>query len=140
MISDFVVVETNNFQDFIKYESPAEGRPSASWKGLTEINIVELWSILLNEEYSEERRKSLQMLFSEDGGKVWLVVFPDDLVLRLSALNETDLLTTGSKWSKIDEFKWGWTEADVQELLKDIVELARTATKDEKPLIMWGAL
>jgi hypothetical protein len=139
MTADFVVVETDNFESFIQNESPADNRPSASWKDLSEVNIVVLWSILLNEEYSEERRESLKMLFSADGGHVWLVVFPDGLVNKLSALNEKEMLLTGSVWAKAEEFQWGWVEQDVQELLSDIVRLARIATEEDKPLILWGS-
>jgi hypothetical protein len=140
MTADFVVLETDNFESFIQKESPADNRPSASWKDLTEVNLVVLWSILLDEEYTEERRQSLKMLYSDDGGAVWLVVFPDSLVTSLSELNEKEMLSVGSVWAEAEEFQWGWAEQDVQELLGDIVRLARIARKESKPLILWGSL
>ena len=140
IIADFIVLEADDYQSVLQEETPTEGRLSASWNGLTEVNIVQLWSILLDVTYTDERRKSLNILTTGPAEEKWLVVFPRELVSLLSNLEDLGKIKTEKAWAKTEEFKWGWKKKDVSDLLSDLIMLSKEADKKNEALILWGSL
>jgi len=138
----------------LKSEAPLvahSDNPSRTWqgiycKGLDQINLASLWSILEGDEIqvdsvvARSERIELASEVTEDGP--WVFAIPNELrdVLAELAAEDTDKIQAVARtWWGTDELR-DWDSSDVAALLQDVIDLADGAKLEGKDLLLWVCL
>jgi hypothetical protein len=143
LLTDFVVASS---KDALQYESHVlEGTPippdrfqHACYKNFTPLAVEMLWASLRGEPWDVERH-SLEHVYHTGDGETWLERFPDELVHRLSALNEADQDQVADAWARAEEEVPGNSE-ELRPVLRDLHQLAIHAQKTGRSMYLWGSL
>ena len=96
-----------------------------------------LWAILRGEQW-DVRRHDLEHISHTEGGESWLFRFPDELVQRLSALEQADLRQAADDWVHPREVPGN--SDDLLPVLRDLKKLAILAQMQGRNLHLWGSL
>jgi hypothetical protein len=128
-------------EDALKYESLAPGElppgrfEVVNFKGLTDLEFGTLWAILAGEAFDMDRH-ALEAL--TPGGETWLFGFPSAFVERLAGLGAADTTSAAAAWAATEELQWDPSETE--EVLVELVRLARRSKSTSKGLYFWGSL
>jgi hypothetical protein len=95
-----------------------------------------LWAILRHEQWDAERHR-LEHVSHTEGGESWLYRFPDEMVHRLSALNEADLHQVADAWVHREV---PGNSDELLPVLQDLKQLAVLAQMYGRNLYLWGSL
>jgi hypothetical protein len=139
LIADFVVATP---EDALQYASLLDdGKPlprdrfqRAEYKNITPLALGMLWAILRHEPWNVRRHWLEHVSHTEDGER-WLFRFPDELVHRLSALNEADQSRIADAWLRTKEVR-----GELRPILRDLQRLATQTEMTGKSLYLWGSL
>ena len=127
--------------DAPKYESlQASGQPGtqfevAQFNGLTNLEFGTLWAILNNEEFDFDKH-ALESLAPE--GETWLFRFPAAYVQKLATLGPAQAKKTAATWASTDELQW--EPAEAEEVVGELIRLAKLAGLPSKGLYFWGSV
>ncbi len=138
MLGEIILIDDLKPSEILAESAPYESRKSQTWKQLNEFNFESLWEILTGK--SEAIASGKLKVFSKDDGEVWLVVFSNGYRDLLAEASEADVEAISSQWATTEEFKWGWSQSDVQKLYKDLCSLGKDAKLKEHSLVYWGKL
>jgi hypothetical protein len=141
LLADFIV---STPEDALQYESlfrsgeaiPPDRFQRAEYKNFTTLSLEILWAILRHKQW-DAKRHLLEHVYHTGEGESWLDRFPDDLVHRLSALNEADLNQAADAWQCRE------VPGNADELLPvlcDLKQLAIQAEMHGRNLYLWGSL
>ena len=107
----------------------------AQFKGLTTLEFCMLWAMLQRAEFDFDRH-ALESLAPE--GETWLFRFPPEFVEQLAALTPAAVKRFAKSWAEIDELQWDPTETE--EVLVEMVRLAKLAIASKQGMFFWGSL
>jgi hypothetical protein len=128
-------------EDALKYESLAAGElppgrfEVVNFKGLTNLEFGTLWAILSGESFDLDRH-ALDAL--TPAGESWLFGFPSALVELLAGLGASDTTSAAAAWAATEELQWDPSETE--EVLVELMRLARRSRSASKGLYFWGSL
>lgn len=142
VLTDFVLA---NRAEAEKIGLERESFAGIDAKGISQVTIAKLYAILTKTQYDSNfpmlRDASFVYTASEDGP--WVQLVPDDMVQRLAAQSDADLVAVSEAWSDTDEFLSEysrWRKADLHGLLQQLRELSKRAADENKVLFMWTCL
>ena len=118
-----------------KGELPADRFERAEFKGLSDLELTTLWALMQNEEWDLDQH-NLEVI--GEPGETWLFRFPSTFIEALASLNQADISRVAPLWADTEELQWEPSEA--QEVIEELVRLARLARDTSKPLFLWGSL
>ena len=113
-------------------------------KGHNEITLSELWSVL-DPAVSAESAEDCFALLTEDGPDgPWVYLVPEELTKLLSATEDHAIPDVHKRWLNQEEIGHHVTDDEdarcVLQNLNDLVDLAKKAVEQGKPLLMWICL
>lgn len=139
LLADLFVAEP---EDALTYEAlsgkgklPADRFERAEFKGLTNLEFTTLWALMQNEEWDLDKH-DLEAI--GEPGETWLFRFPDTFVEALASLDSASISRVVPLWANTEELQWEPSEA--QEVIEELVRLARLARTTSKRLFLWGSL
>jgi hypothetical protein len=127
--------------DAPKYESLEAAGPPGSlfevtqFNGLTNLEFGTLWAIMNGENFDFDKH-ALESLAPE--GETWLFRFPAAYVQKLAALSPAQAKKTAATWAATDELQW--EPAEAEEVLSELIRLAKLAGLPSKGLFLWGSV
>ena len=104
-------------------------------EGLTNLEFGTLWAIIDGKEFDFDKHA-----FESPApqGETWLFRFPGALVQLLATLTPPAIMRVAPLWAETDEIQWD--AAYAEEVLMDLVRLAKLANSSSKGLFFWGSL
>ncbi len=105
------------------------------FKGLTNLEFGTLWAIINGEEFDFDKH-ALESLAPQDD--TWLFRFPTAFVQKLASLTPAAIEEVSAAWADTEELQWDPSEA--QEVVVELVRLAKLASLASKGLFFWGSL
>jgi len=140
-LTDLIVATEAELGAIPQDEIPINLFPGVDVKGIGLIELATLHSLVGNAEFDPvlDAFPTIAGQESEDGP--WLNRLPDDFVLALAGLANDAVAKLAAEWSQTEEFQGrGWDPEDVEVRLGEIVELARRALQEAKPIHLWTCL
>jgi hypothetical protein len=142
ILADLLVAST---ADALLYNESAETRESpppdrferVEYKHFTGLEFGTLWAIMDGVEWDVDRHMLRDVTHGEEG-ESWLEEFPAELVTTLAALDDSRIAGLAEVWGKTDELKW--LGGNFDEVVANLVRLARMAVREGKGMFLWGAL
>jgi hypothetical protein len=107
----------------------------AEFNRLTNLEFGTLWAIIQGEEFDFDKHALEKMAPAAD---TWLFGFPAKYVQALAALTEPTIEEVAEAWADTEELQWEPDEA--QEVVAEMVRLAKLACATSKGLFFWGSL
>jgi len=105
------------------------------FKGLTNLEFGTLWAIITGEEFDFDQH-ALESIAPPK--ETWLLRFPTSFVQELAALTTARIEEVAAAWADTEELQWDPSEA--QEVIVELVRLAKLAISPSKGLFFWGSL
>jgi hypothetical protein len=94
-----------------------------------------LWAIINDEEFDFDKH-ALESLAPEEN--IWLFRFPPVFVQMLAALTPAAVKEVSAAWADTEELQWDPPEAE--EVVVELVRLAKLASSPSKGLFLWGSI
>jgi hypothetical protein len=124
--------------------------PTAEWEGFTfngfhHVQLCTLLSLLKTGDPSAEFDRYLDLVepvsASVEEGPIVFAVRPEQVVelATVAGLDEPEFESLAESWAGTEEFA-GWSGADVRELLRNLGDLAESASLQGKCLMLWQSL
>jgi len=139
ILSDLFVTDADDAQLYEKLQSqdqfPIDRFERAQFKGLTDLEFTTLWALVQNEEWDIDQH-SLEVIGVP--GDTWLFKFPSLFVDSLSSLDQAGISRVSPLWAATEEMEWEPSEA--QEVIEELVRLAKFAKSNSKGLYLWGSV
>jgi hypothetical protein len=142
ILADLLVAST---ADALLYNESAETRGSPSpdrferveYKHFSGLEFGTLWALIDGQKW-DVHRYTLRHITHGDEGESWLEEFPAALVATLAAFDDSRVAGVAEAWGKTDELKW--MNDGLDEVIANLVRLARLAEREEKGMFLWGSL
>ncbi|HEX3049643.1 MAG TPA: hypothetical protein VHP83_03230 [Aggregatilineaceae bacterium] len=137
VLTDLLVATEADLEAIGEMDYPLGQFPGLDAKGLDWVSFATLQELVTGEPYDDVLKLYDPVLIVSDDGP-WISKIPANLVERLASLTETERRTIGSRWAQTEELKRWWAEEVVQDVLKDICDLAvRVISQPDHVLLMW---
>ncbi|QWF17545.1 hypothetical protein [Lysobacter capsici] len=141
IMSDFIVATASDARAYAQWTASGETAASsrytvASYNGLTDLEVSNLWAILTDEEWDIDVHELPGEPGDEDEDSM-LSQFPAPLVNALAALQETALSDIAAQWAQSEELDWE-PEA-LLPVVTDLRRLAAQAKGEGKHLYLWSS-
>jgi len=141
MLSDFIVADTREVPSILKSVNPSAKWESAQFKGLSEVNLCQLWAILKHSEFNEADLSKFKLFSNDQHEGPWAIVVPGELTANIAAVKDSDILHVAELWSRTDELAMDrWQVSDVVAMLQAVRKLSSSAVQGHKSLILWVSL
>jgi hypothetical protein len=142
--SDLILAAADAADEIRASEDPATEWDGLSFQGMDNVKIATLLSLLSSRSPSKDYEKWLDAIPSicENGDDPRVFVFADNAVRLLAAIaskEDEEFEEVARNWGATDEFE-GWQPDDVNELLRNIGDLAETAVLEQKSMFLWMCL
>lgn len=137
ILTDIFVSTPADAQRFQSLQPKRSGGPFelVQFKGLTNLEFGTLWAIINGEEFDFDKH-ALESLAPQEN--TWLFRFPPAYVQKLTALTPAAIEEVAATWADTEELQWDLSEA--QEVVVEMVRLAKLASLPSKGLFFWGSL
>lgn len=139
ILTDLFVADAENAQLYESIQSqdqfPIDRFERAQFKSLTDLEFTTLWALIQNEEWDIDQH-SLEVIGEPDD--TWLFKFPPSFVEALSSLDQAGISRVSPLWASTEEMEWEPSEA--QEVIEELVRLAKLTKYSSKGLYLWGSL
>jgi len=142
--SDLILAPADAAEDIRASDGPAAEWDGFSFKGMDNVKIAVLLSLLSSQSPSTDYEKWLEMIpatgENEDGPCVF--AFADEAVEALAAVASTEgdeFEDLAKRWGATREFE-GWQPDEVNDLLRSLGNLAETATLERQSMFLWMSL
>jgi hypothetical protein len=140
VLTDIVVVDSEQAEDVLNAQVPSESFPGFDAKGLDQIKLASLRAILTNEDYDAAWAEHIPLVAGEDNSEgPWVYELPEDIVATLADLPEADEPRVAADWAATDELA-DWSPELVRDMLHELARCARRAALANKRLLMWVCL
>jgi hypothetical protein len=145
MRTDVVVADSDEAQAVADTDGPAADRDGFTFNGFDHVQLCTLLSLLKAGEPGAEFERYLdriQVVNASSGEwPVVSVVLPQLVaeVATVTGLDEDEFEALAARWAATEEFV-GWSGSDVRDLLRDLGDLAETASLQDKCLIIWRSV
>ena len=138
VLTDLIIADESQAEAVCKTIVPSETWPGIDAKGIDQVILGMLLSIITNQPYQNSMVDEFDLLYEGSDDGPWVYRIPDRLVVPLAELAGEAFEGTAQKWSQIDEFAPDrWQLQDVSTVLREICDLARQAREQKKALLMW---
>jgi hypothetical protein len=105
------------------------------FKGLTNLEFGTLWAIIEGKEFDFDQHALESLTPAEE---TWLLRFPISFVQELVALTPPRIREIAESWANTDELQWESSEAE--EVVVELVRLAKFASATSQGLFLWGSV
>jgi hypothetical protein len=143
--TDVVIADQSEAQDIVNCDAPASNWDGFTFNGFHNVHLCTLLSLLKASSPSAEFDHYLNMvelITPRDQGTPAVSAVRPEEVAELSAvasLDEDEFESLAQSWGATEEFN-GWTDEDVRELLRELGDLAESASLERKWLFLWQSL
>lgn len=139
VLTDLVIADKSEAENVANSFEPSSEWNGFDAKGHNEITLGTLLCILRNKQFDVDIAEEFPLLAqaSEDGA--WVFEVPNDLVIRLNRLNDSEIPDIASKWLQTDEMK----DADndyAENFINELKLLATESLNQQKSILMWTSL
>jgi hypothetical protein len=137
ILTDIFVSAPADAQRYESLEPKRSGGPFelVQFNGLTNLEFGTLWAIINGEDFDFDKH-TLESLTPQE--ETWLFRFPTPFVEKLAALTPARIAEASAAWGNTEELQWDPSEA--QEVIVELVRLAKLASSPSKGLFFWGSL
>jgi len=143
VLADLIIAPFGAAADVVKSNYPSKQWEGLSFKGLDNVKLATLLSILSSGSPSIEYETWLDALpMTGDSEGPWVFSLTDQAIKSLATIaskNEDAFEELAELWHATDEFE-GWLNADVTDLLEETGNLADTAATKGMGLFLWVSL
>ena len=140
LLSDFIVADPHDVPAILKTVNPSAKWESAQFKGLTQVNLCQLWAIIKQSSFDAADLDAFKSFSNSDEGP-WAMVVPAELTKRMAAIRDSDAQGIAKQWSQTEELAADrWQPSEVLALLQAVRKLSSSATQHHKSLILWVSL
>jgi hypothetical protein len=146
VLSELVAAPKSEARLVAESDSPSRDWQGIVWKGLDQIKLASLWSILEGEQIevdsvvASSERMELAANVSENGP--WVFAIPEELrnlLADLAGKDDDRMRSVARAWASTDELK-DWDHSDVTGLLQEVIDLADGARLAGNDLLLWICL
>jgi hypothetical protein len=142
--SDLILATADAAEDIRASDGPAAEWDGFSFKGMDNVKIATLLSLLSSESPSVDFEKWLDAIptIGEQEDGPWVFAFADKVTDALAAIaskEDEGFAALAKTWGATEEFE-GWEPEEVNDLLRSIGDLAETATLEKKSMFLWMSL
>jgi hypothetical protein len=142
--SDLVLAAPDAAEAIRASDCPAAEWDGFSFKGMDNVKIATLLSLLSGKSPSFKYEKWLDAIPAISGGEdgPWVFSFADDAVVLLATIaskEESEFDELAKTWGATEEFE-GWGPDEVNDLLRSVGALAEAATLEKKAMFLWMSL
>ncbi|MEZ6142226.1 MAG: hypothetical protein R3B84_16835 [Zavarzinella sp.] len=142
--SDLILARADAAEDIRASDSPSAEWDGFSFKGMDNVKIAMLLSLLSSQSPSADFGKWLDAIptVGDEVNGPWVFTLADNAVDALAAIaskEDEEFGTLAKSWGANKEFE-GWEPDEVNELLRSIGDLAETATLEKKSMFLWVSL
>ena len=145
VLTDVVIADRDEAQMVADTDGPAVDRDGFTFNGFDRVQLCTLLSLLKASRPDVEFEHYLDridVISSSSGEWPTVSVVPPELVIELAAVAEMDEAEFDElvePWAATEEFA-GWAASDVQALLRQLGDLAETASLEGKCLMLWQTI
>ena len=145
MQTDVVIADPDEAQAVADSDGPAAERPGFTFNGFDRVQLCSLLSLLKAGGPDAEFENYLDHIevISASSGELPAVsvVSPEmvSLVAAVAGLDGTEFEALAASWAATEEFA-GWSGVDVRALLRELGDLAESASLQGKCLLMWQSV
>jgi hypothetical protein len=139
VLTDIIIADETEAESIGKANVPCESWSGMDAKGIDQIKLGMLLSIVSHQPYITDLINEFTLLHEESDDGPWIYIIPQRLVSALAVLNDETLEQVAKEWSEIEEFN-RWKKNDVAVILNEICALAKNALIQKKALLMWMSL
>ena len=138
VLTDLVAVKESEIESVAESTSPAFDFGGIDAKGIDQVKLCKLKSILEQQPYQRSCVGEFELLAGDEEEGPWVFRVPTDLVKLVASLHGVALSQVSGQWAAAEEFKLdGWSPQDVEATLVEIVNLCSSAVAEQKMLVMW---
>jgi hypothetical protein len=141
VLTELVIADEGEARRVAEDAAPSRRWPGVDAKGLDQVKLSTLWSLLSGRPFCDELLLEFAPLdeVSEDGP--WVFRVPPPLVGLLAALEVDRAGAVAEAWATSEELELdGWEPAEVRAMLDGLRGVARAAQAAKKPVLMWVSL
>jgi len=111
--------------------------PSAWLKSIGDLELVELWDVLSEDE--NEGTLMADLAWSSPDGDVMVMTTPDEFVTAMAELGESDFSRVAAQWHG-GELMCHWSKEDIVTILTQLAVLCRKAVTTATPVLQVGSI
>jgi len=141
ILTDFVIADRSEAKRVCDSDCPSKDFAGLDAKGIDHVKLGTLHAILAGVEFDPSFGS--RMLCSRRADGPWVFEVPPDMVQRLAALTEPQLVSAGQKWAHTEEFSVEydhWSVGAVQQVLRALAGLCKQACNEGRSVLMWMCL
>jgi hypothetical protein len=110
----------------------------AHFMRITVADLSSIWAILQGITWDESLFDEFPCVVEEDNGEITTQRFPGGMITALSKLSPDQVPSVAGKWAEADELEWPLK--DLEEILGELVRLARRALETRQGLFLWNSM
>ena len=143
--TDVVIADQSEAQDIANSDTPASTWVGFTFNGFHEVHLCTLLSLLKAGSPSAEVDHYLNVVEyitpRDQESPVVSVAGPKEVaeLAAVASLDEDEFESLAQSWGTTEESD-GWTGEDVRELLRELGDLAESASLERKSLFLWQSL
>jgi hypothetical protein len=143
--TDVLIADPDEAQAVADTECPAVDREGFTFSGFDRVQLCTLLSILKTgapEAEFDRYLDRIKVVTASSGEWPVVSIVPAELVAEVSAvggLEGDEFEVLAAAWAMTEEFE-GWSPSDVRQLLRDLGDLAESASLQDKCLLLWQIL
>lgn len=140
--ADVVIADLEEAQAVADSESPAADRDGFSFTGFDRVQVCTLLSLIESGRWDVHFDRYLDSIevvrSSTDDWPVVSVILPEQVaqLAAIATLEDMEFEELAHLWAATEEFA-GWARADVQNVLRELADLADTARLERKCIMIW---
>lgn len=141
LLTDILIAHPSEAEEISQDAAHHEAWPCLQLKGLDNMKLSALLSVLGAEEPAKKLEGEDLLVFNPDPEGPWVFALPEQLRDLLSALSHGDFAAVAERWALHEELKFeGWSGSDIQPVVGMLAEFALQAKAESKPLLLWMCL
>jgi hypothetical protein len=143
--TDVVIADLDDAQTIAATATPTADREGFTFNGFDHVQVCTLLSLLKAGRPDAEFGRYLGVVepvaVGGEEGPVVVGIKPEQVaeLAAVAGLDEAEFGTLAASWAATEEFA-GWSGSDVRELLRDLGDLAESASHQGKCLMLWQSL
>jgi hypothetical protein len=120
---------------------PLDQRLTVRWRGLGRIELAQLWSVILREQFDQSLVDRFETLRADDRRGDWFYRVPDDLISQLAEISPREFERIADAWTNsVGDDGPIIPQEYVPDLLRQLRILARYANESRAAVVLWTQL
>jgi hypothetical protein len=139
--SQLVVADEGQATEVLRSDNPIAAWDGFTFRGLDDVRLITLWSLIdsgTTDDRISERSDGVKRFESRNANR-WVMVLPTRMVESLASvasLDGEDFDALVEKWVATEEFDV-WEKDEVDQLLREVGDLAETANLVNSTMVLW---